>query len=655
MDREKTSCSQNKRQPIIFNNLSFIKCVFLTNTQFNVNKIHIPKQSLFLEEMIYVSALSDIENKINGMIDNIYYQLNANNNGTPYKIPMPIFLLLGKALEYEKSILEGETFIHTPIAPNGYKIGKSTITTGTTGNIAILDYINAFFSSGLETKQDKDKYNTSIINTYKFKGNVKIFLYVPYLTKNYKYVSNFTDIINSSRFFYSLINTNYFLSFQKTSNINQEFIAKLRKSGVNEKIINKIIDIFNEADRKKYTLYDDLVNLCFEGGCVSDVGEDLERLIPQYTDDEGKNTENAKKYSPYMPSKCLSKTNGYLCNVKYADENNIDIHDFLKRYSMKELKVSLGRYTEINNKIENNEDVSNNVNEIDKYKSPVDLIISVVNKYIKDGYSDNLKDETKDIKIKRINADGEEETITEKTPLNHYSKDFSENIIKELSLLHKLHPGVPEIVLSLYLFNETYKPDKIIYMPFGRFLLSNSYVLNVGEQLMVNKRLFSINNRFALTINNYGYIYVYDRTNMNVLYFLNRKTINNTKGMIIEKNGIGVVFIDDNNNEKTINVMGDVKSLIKECDNCIDPYNAIIDNDSGNIIIYGNAFYNATNDSFQNFINNERKIMKNMNTQDKQLLKIDNLDKIIKEDEELLLRQQENYLYCNSLNEGCIK
>jgi len=655
MDREKTSCSQNKRQPINFNNLSFIKCVFLTNTQFNINKIHIPKQSLYLEEMIYVSSLNDIENKINEMIDNIYLRLNANNNGKPYKIPMPIFLLLGKALEYEKSILEGETFIHTPIATNGYKLGKSTITTETSGNIAILDYIKAFFSSGLETKQDTDKYNTSIINTYKFKGNVKIFLYVPYLTKNYKYVSNFTDLINSSRFFYSLINTNYFLSFQKTSNINEEFIAKLRKSGVNERIINKIIGIFNEADRKKYTLYDDLINLCFEGGCVSDVGEDLERLIPQYTDDEGKNTENAKKYSPYMPSKCLSKTNGYLCNIKYADENNIDIHDFLKRYSMKELKVSLARYTEINNKIENNEDVSNNVNEIDKYKSPVDLIISIVNRYIKDGYSDNLKDETKDIKIKRINEDGEEETITEKTPLNHYSKDYSENIIKELSLLHKLHPGVPEIVLSLYLFKETYKPDKIIYMPFGRFLLSNNYVLNVGEQLTIDKKLFSINNRYVLTINNYGYIYVYDRTNMNVLYFLNRKTIKNTKGMIIEKNGINVVFIDDNNNEKTINVMADVKALIKECDDCIDPYNVIIDNDSGNIIIYGNAFYNATNDNFYNFINNERNVMKNMNTQDKQLLKIDNLDKIIKKDEELLLRQQEDYLYCNSLNEGCIK
>ena len=338
MEGEKTSCSQKKTQPINFSNLNFIKCVFLTNEQFNVNKIHIPSQSLYLQEMIRVNALTDIETKISQMIDNIYIKLNENNTGTPYKIPMPIFILLGKTLEYEKSILEGETFIHTPIAANGYKTGTSTIATDTSGNIAILDYIKAFFSSGLETKQDKSKYDTSIIKTYKFKGNVQIYLYVPYLTNKYKYITNFTDLITSSRFFYSLINTNYFLSFERTSNINEDFIKNLRKAKIDESVINNIINIFKEADKKKYTLYDDLVNLCFEGGCVSDVGEDLERLVPQYTDDEGKNTENAIKYSPFMPSKCLSKTNGYICNVRYAAEKNTDIHDFLKKYSMKELK-----------------------------------------------------------------------------------------------------------------------------------------------------------------------------------------------------------------------------------------------------------------------------------------------------------------------------
>ena len=649
MNGEKTSCSQNKTQPINFSNLNFIKCVFLTNEQFNINKIHLPSQSLYLYEMIRANALSDIETKISQMIDGIYTKLNENNKGTPYKIPMPIFILLGKALEYEKSILESETFIHTPVAANGYKMGTSTISTDTTGNIAILDYIKAFFSSGLETKQDKSKYDTSIINTYKFKGNVRIYLYVPYLTNKYKYITNFTDLITSSRFFYSLINTNYFLSFERTSNINEEFIKGLRKANIDERVINNIINIFKEADKKKYTLYDDLVNLCFEGGCVSDVGEDLERLIPQYTDDEGKNTENAIKYSPFMPSKCLSKTNGYICNVRYSNEKNTDIHDFLKKYSMKELKGSLARYTEINYKIANKEDVSKNTSEIDKYKSPIDLIIAVVNKYIKDGYSDNLNDETKDIKIKKINAKGEEEEYTEKTILNHYSKEYSENMIKELSLLHKLHPGVPEVVLSLYLFDETKKSDKIIYMPWGRFLLSNNYVLNIGDRLPINKKLFSINNRFGLTVAKNGYIYVYDLTTKAVLYFLNKTVIKNTMGLIIETSGIAVVFIDSNKNEKSRVVLEIPLVKMDNCEECKEPYNVIIDNDTGDLVIYGNSFYNSTSTEFQNLITTERRQLKSNQ------FNIDNLDEMIDSDKELLLKQQQDYLYCNSLNAGCIK
>lgn len=649
MEGEKTGCYQKRSQPLKFNNLNFLKCVFLSNEQFNVNKIHIPTQSLYLEETLYASTISEIENKISAMIDEIYMKLNKDNTGDKYKIPMPIFVLLGKSLEYEKSILEGETFIHTPVAASGYKLGTSTITTDTSGNIAILDYIKAYFSSGLQSEQDKNKYDTGIINTYKFKGNMRILLYVPYLTNKYKYITNFKDILLSSTFFYSLINGNYFLTFDRTSSIKEDYIKKLRKAKVNEFIINFIMNIFKEADRKKYTLYDDLINMCYEGGCISDVGEDLERLVPAFSDDDGKNTENAIKYSPFMPSKCLSKTNGFICNVKYASKKNIDIHDFLKKYSMKELKDSLARYTEINDKILNNEDVSKNTAEIDKYKSPIDLIIAIVNKYIKDGYSDNLNDEKKDIKIKKINAEGNEEEYTETTVLNHFSKEYSENIIKELSLLNKLYPGIPEIILSLYLFNETYKPDKIIYMPWGRYLLSNNHVLNLSEQLLIANRLFSINNRFALMANKNGIIYVYDRTLKTIIYFLNKTKIDNTKGIIIEQSGISVVFTDSNQNEKTRVVLNLPLIKTQNCKECKEPYSIIIDNDRGDLIIYGNAFFNSTSTELQNLINTERGLILNMNMQDF------DLDAIINGDKELILKQQEEYLYCSNANTGCIK
>lgn len=656
MEGEKYGCYQKRMQPINFNNLKFLKCVFLTNQQFNSNKIHIPSSSVCLEEILYASSLNDIQTKISTMVDNIYDKLNENNNGEKFKIPMPIFVLLGKALEYEKSILESETFIHTPIAASGYNFGKSTITTDTSGNIAILDYIKAYFSSDLETNQDKNKYNTSIINTYKFKGNIRIFLYVPYLTKEYKYITNFKDIITQSRFFYSLISSNYFLTFERTSSIKEEYIEKLRKIKMPETIIDFIIRIFKEADKKKFTLYDDLVNMCYEGGCISDVGEDLERLIPNFSkEDDGKNTENAIKYSPFMPSRCLSKTNGFICNVKYASEKNIDIHDFLKKYSMKELKDSLARYTEINNKIANNEDVSENVSEIDKYKSPIDLIIAIVNKYIKDGYSDNLNDEKKDIKIKKINKEGKEEEYTETTTLNHFSKEYSENMIKELSLLNSLHPGVPEVVLSLYLFDETKKPDKIVYMPWGRYLLSNNYVLNIGEELTIEKRLFSINNRYGLIVHRFGFIFVYDRELKKVLYFLNKKIIMNTKSMTIEKNGISINFIDGNKNLISRNVLN-LPIVKTNCEECKDYFSIILDNDTGNLNIYGNSFYNSTSTELQNLIDEERGLISKTNINKKRDGgEQDFLDEIINSDKDIILKQQEDYLYCSNLNSGCIK
>ena len=222
-------------------------------------------------------------------------------------------------------------------------------------------------------------------------------------------------------------------------------------------------------------------------------------------------------------------------------------------------------------------------------------------------------------------------------------------MIKELSLLHKLHPGVPEVVLSLYLFNETKKSDKIIYMPWGRFLLSNNYVLNIGDRLNIDKKLFSINNRYGLTVTKKGYIYVYDLTTKAILYFINKTKIDNTLAMIIETSGISVMFTDSNKNEKSRVVLEIPLVKLDKCEECKEPYNVIIDNDTGNLVLYGNAFYNSTSTEFQNLIAKERGLLKSNQ------INIDNLDEMINNDKDLLIKQQQDYLYCNSLQAGCVK
>jgi len=203
-------------------NLAFMKCVFFTYQQFNLDKIHIPKQSLYIEEEIDIRNPSDLERNMNRIIDDIYMNLNRGNGGKPMKIPAPIFALVGRKLDYDKSIFDGEMLKIPYKTPFVY--GKETITPSQDGSLAIVSYFKSFFKSGLgEQPKDEDNYKRSLAVSYKFKGRVKLIVYIPYMTNKYKYVTNFTDIINSSRFVYSIITNDNFLNFKKVLNILNEF------------------------------------------------------------------------------------------------------------------------------------------------------------------------------------------------------------------------------------------------------------------------------------------------------------------------------------------------------------------------------------------------------------------------------------------------
>ncbi len=565
-------------------NLKFMKCVFFTHQQFNLDKIHIPSQSLYIEEDVEIRNPGDLENHINRIIDTIYNNLNRGNRGSPIKIPAPIFALVGRILDYDRSIFDGETMKTPYNTPFAY--GKERITPNQDGSLAIVSYFKSFFSSGLgEQPKDEDNYKRSLAISYKFKGRLKLIIYVPYMTNKYKYVTNFTDIMNSSRFFYSLLTNDNFLNFKKTTLVTYDELKKKYKN-LSDRTIYRLIEILKGEDEKKFGFYEDLLKLCAEGGCIADEGEDFSRMLPPYTDDEGKNNENAIKQSPFIPNKCLAQTTGYIRNIRDATNHNKDLPVFLKTHAMKEIKESLEKYIKVSDNIARDRNADVNPDDIASYKSPVDLIIAIINKYIRNYYSTNLNDEKRD-----------------DIPLNHYSKNYSRNIIYELSLLQKFYPGIPEVIVSLYLFDENTRPDRLIYMPWGRTLVSGRNVLPFGELFEVNKTLFSFNNRFGLTINSNGIIYVYDRNSGNIIYFLNKNPTPNTQGMIFETTSIDIEFIDSNGNKKSKSVFNN--SFIGDCDGCnSSPFNLILDN-NGAIIIYANSFLNATNKEFKSFLDKE--------------------------------------------------
>ena len=80
--------------------------------------------------------------------------------------------------------------------------------------------------------------------------------------------------------------------------------------------------------------------------------------------------------------------------------------------------------------------------------------------------------------------------------MNHYSKVYSENIIKELAFLKK-QIGIPEYVMSLYFYKEELNSDKIAYMPFGTTFPTDEYVINFGDTIQVNQIIYSFNKKYA--------------------------------------------------------------------------------------------------------------------------------------------------------------
>mgnify|MGYP003334010414 FL=1 len=101
---------------------------------------------------------------------------------------MPIFILIGRKLDYDKNIFEGETFKTDYKVPFSY--GTETLTPTVVenqGKLAILDFFNSYFKSGLgDADKDIKKYQASLINSYNFRGNIRLLVFFPHLTNDFK-------------------------------------------------------------------------------------------------------------------------------------------------------------------------------------------------------------------------------------------------------------------------------------------------------------------------------------------------------------------------------------------------------------------------------------------------------------------------------------
>jgi len=456
---------------------------------------------------------------------------------------------------------------------------------------------------------------------------------------------NINDLSNSFYFFNTLIESDFYMNITKTSTFDADkFRQEFTKRKLDSKIIELIIDTIQSNDKTKYSLYDDLVNLCFDGGCVSDVGDDFNSLIPSFTDDDDTNNKNATEKSPFMPTKCLSKTNGYLCNVRFAPDN-MDIYPFIRKNALKEIKENLSSYTTIAYKVEKGLELTKEDGDyVSKYKSPVNLIVSIINDYIKKYYSNNLNDDKKDdIKV------------------NHYSKKYSENIIKELAYLKKMN-GIPEYVMSLYYFNEKLRSSKINYMPFRDTFPTYENLFNLnGEEFKVNQMLFSFNKKYGMILLSNGFVPIINFNTRKIIYFMNKTVIRRPIEMTIQENGLYISNINSDENKMNKNYLTNISSLVDNCDKCSPPFSLIL-KDDGMICIYGNGFYDSTSKEFKEYINNEIEFIKKYNENNKNNGGIDGKDNEANLDNISLIQdylnkktiiEEQGYLFCSPDSINC--
>lgn len=593
------SCGKNQIPPLKpkqFRNLKHIRCMFFTQESYN-SRLHIPKSSLTLE---FDSSIGNLENDIENGIKNVYDEMNRKSGTNDVKVLSPIYVAFSRKLEYSRSIFDDPNLAKVEIksAKNKYKL-------------AIVDLMNNYFNS-FPNKQLEDKYKSLPMNIYNFNNNrIKVIMYFPFMTNEHKYITNFTDIINSTQFlittlletdFNGLPNVNTFnenkirRNFEKTNELRK----KNNQSLLSSNDIDYIIDKLKKSDGTNFRFTDDLMYLCNEGGCLSEAaGEDFNNLLPSLATNDSDNDNNAINMSPFLPNKCLAQTIRFKCGVINADRNNSSMDELLKskpiikyltdnlqKYKINEECVLLDKKKATRREInfcKENSDENPNINQ-----TPVDIINTALSFQLRTLFSSDF--EQKENKDKQIDK------------YNHYSKDYSINIIKELMFLRNKYPGIQEVVFPLYKY--TGNNNYIIEPPWGTLFLTNDHIIFYNESISKQSRKYSFNNQYYLKMNNKGYIYVKRNSDDQIIYYLSSIPFSRPLTMSFTEN-ISISFKDDiSGYEKPRTVTDPSIKLINKTNELREPFNFYL-NDEGRLRVYANGFLDATDKSFVNYIDNK--------------------------------------------------
>lgn len=576
------SCDSEKvkieREPRKFKNLDHVRCIFFSQDGYKSNN-HIPKSTLTLS---FDSTIANLENDIEIKIKETYDKINnitKIKDGSDIKILAPIYVAFSRKLEYESNLFDEEGIKELDI-DNGkdepYKL-------------AIGSYITSFLNK-MNSTDLNSKYKSLPINSYGFKnGKIMVIMYFPFITSQYKYITNFKDIINSSSFFIKTITNTSFNGLPDVTTINEDKTKKMlggNKELTTEDIEKLTYDLKNK-DSENFRYSDDLNYLCNEGGCISDIGEDFNNLLPSLAANDSDNNNNAEKMAPFLPSKCLAQTVRYKCGVVEIN-NNKPIREIMKDSNIIDyLKETLEKYIINYNCMINKNQMDEKFcdekadKNADLQQTPIDIISYAYSYQLRKNYTSDL------------NEDGK----------NYYSKDYNKNIIKELMLLRNKYPGIQEIVFPLYIYKA--ENPYLSNPPWGALFVTKDQIIDYDENIVIDRNIFSFNNKFYLKMDNNGLIYVTNYETKEIYYYLNATIYSNVLSFSIG-NTITIFKYNKNGNiEQTPVLDRDIKIVLKD-DIHREPFNFYINNE-GRLRVFSNGFIDATDPNLIDLI--EKKII----------------------------------------------
>jgi hypothetical protein len=554
------------------------RCVYMTHVQYTKGE--------HLNTKIYIHK--GTTNNIKAFVSNHLKELASK---LPFKkVPKPIYMLLAKKLEYDSanSILPASCKeAYTDLKSGVLKYAamkeqyaadnKTTVYSQSVGDevknydiSCFLDKENKLLdATSPDIKKKEFVYDRlgagnsieylqkSSLASYKFNENYEVIIYVPNLTRDLKYFTSFFDFSNQNKWMNMICSKDsVFLSIIPFSKDYKESIVKSvgdEAYASNEKF-KKIVDDLNEKNELEYPFIKDMSYMCFNMGCVSEYGEDLDEIVPTVGNTYDEQLSNARSKGPYFPTKCLR-----------TDYYNKHMIDFEKEDIQKEYKKGLREQL---------------VKDIDIFKINYEKIQA--GETPSEGYSsDNIVDV-----IKGSAARFRNEKYKEGTKDEEYSKEYNRKILAELAYRHNSFPGVQEIVFPCFILNDKFMElqEYTHFMPWGNILLKQQYVLSEGDVIKLDDTRFtSFNKLWELKYDETHKLSLFNQgSKIRTIVDFDMKRFSK-RSLAFESGSLNLYAYDENNNNDNR------FSFYAGKADSISPLSIVIEND-GVINVYQNGF-----------------------------------------------------------------